>query len=350
MTSVVIVDDQSTSRIILEEVVGALDPDIRVASFGSAAGALAWVEHNTPDLVLTDYKMPEMDGIEFIRRLRRLPATADVPIVVVTVVDDKVVRYQALEAGATEVLNKPIDPHECRARCHNLLLMRRQGQVIRNRARWLERQVADATRVLGDREREALRLVASVGGLRNPGGAERQQHTARTALAIAVRLGLPPDTCESIEIATLLRDVGMCGIPDAVLQHPGALDAAGLARVRAHARAGHDLLAGHRSPLLHLAADVALHHHERWNGSGYPAALAADSIPLAARIVAVADVHGALLTARPWRVALAPENARAALAGGRGTLFDPLCIDALFAHLDGSPVLPSVRPALQGSD
>jgi len=135
---VVVVDDQSAGRKILEQVIRSIGADVDVKSFNDARAAIDFVRSQTPDLILTDYLMPGMDGVAFIRRVRMIPGRADVPIIVVTVVDDRNVRYRALDAGATDFLNRPIDEHECRARCRNLLMLHRQQQIIRLRAKSLE--------------------------------------------------------------------------------------------------------------------------------------------------------------------------------------------------------------------
>ncbi|MCC7412277.1 MAG: response regulator [Gammaproteobacteria bacterium] len=327
-----IVDDQSTSRIILEEVVSGIDPSIVVQSFANPKEALAWATTNEPDLVLTDFRMPQMDGAELVRRIRSLPSCADVPVVVITVVEDPVIRYQVLEAGATDVLNKPVDPHECRARCQNLLTLRRQGQILRHRAQWLERQVADSSDLLYDREHEALQILARATEFReDPAGPAR---VGRCAHFIAQRLGLSAQECNELELAAMLHDVGKVAVPDAILLKPGALEAQEFEIVRGHCEAGWTLLRSQRSPTLKLAADVALCHHERWDGAGYPRGLAGEAIPLAARIAAVADVYDALTSARCYRRAIAMDAALVHMNQHKGTAFDPRCIEAFNAQLD----------------
>ncbi|MGE0383836.1 MAG: HD domain-containing phosphohydrolase [Gammaproteobacteria bacterium] len=334
MATVMIVDDQSTSRLILEELLASLDATLVLESFSSPLAALAWAQANRPDLILTDYKMPEMDGVEFIRRLRAIPGLADVPIIVITVVDDRIVRYQALEAGATDILNKPVDHHECRARCHNLLTMRRQAQMLRNRSRWLEKQVADATRLLRDRERESLLILARHAVYREDPTGQATVRAAHFARLIASRLGLPEEQAEAIELAAMLHDVGMIGVPDRILLKPERLTAEEFDVVRNHCSLGHAFLGEHRSPYLQQAAVVALAHHERWDGSGYPHRLRAESIPLPARIVAVVDAYDALTSPRPWRAAVSMDRAVEILMRAKGAAFDPQCVEAFGAQLD----------------
>ena len=166
MTTIVIVDDQMTSRQILVQLVRSLEDGLNIQSFADPLEALNWTMRNPVDLVLTDYKMPEMNGIEFIRRFRRDPACENIPIIMVTAIEDRSVRYDALEVGATDFLMKPVDHHECRARCRNLLTLHQQYKIIRDRSRWLERRVAEATSEIRLRERETLLRLAKAGEYR----------------------------------------------------------------------------------------------------------------------------------------------------------------------------------------
>ena len=145
MATILIIDDQLTSRQILQQLVSSIEENLTVKAFANPIEALKWTESNSFSLVLTDYKMPEMDGIEFIKRLRSNPAFAHIPVIMVTSIEDKNIRYEALEVGATDFLMKPVDHHECRARCRNLLTQYQQYKIISDRSHWLERRVAEAT-------------------------------------------------------------------------------------------------------------------------------------------------------------------------------------------------------------
>ena len=291
-------------------------------------------EDNTPDLVLTDYKMPVMDGVEFIRQFRQAPSCVDVPVVVITIVDDKSVRYEALEAGATDILNKPVDHHECRARCLNLLTMRHQQMIIRNRAKWLEKQVAEATRLLHERERESVALLGRVSEHRMDNSGVRNARVGQFARLIGARMGLNEDECEQIELAAALHDVGMSTVPDEIVLKPAALTSAEFAIMREHTRAGYELLREHHSPYLQMAATIALSHHERMDGSGYPQGLTGQAIPLVARIVAVADVYDAITSERPYAAPASIDVALDTLKRGKGTLFDADCVEAFVSQID----------------
>ena len=350
MSNVLIIDDQSTSRIILEELVSTVDDDITVRTFDNPLTALEWAQSNPTDLILTDYKMPAMDGVEFTRQLRKLPGCADIPVIIITVVDDKVVRYQALESGATDILTKPVDHHECRARCRNLLTLRKQQQIIKNRAKWLEKQVAEATRLVHRREQETLLRLARAAELREGNVTEQGLRIGLVARLIATRLGLSQDECEVIEIAATLHDIGNVGVPDAILMKPGRLAPEEFESVKLHTTLGHSLLKESQSPYLQMGAVIALNHHERFDGRGYPKGISGEQIPLVARIAAVADVYDALTSHRPYRPAWSMDQALTHLNRLKGLAFDPRCIEAFHAQFSKVATLQTHNQLFQDVD
>ncbi|HYN78819.1 MAG TPA: response regulator, partial [Lamprocystis sp. (in: g-proteobacteria)] len=214
MSSVIVIDDQSVSRMILSELVRSIADNIQVEAFADPIIALDWVHAHGVDLVLTDFKMPHMDGVEFTRWLRQIPACADVPLVVITCVNDKAVRYRALEAGATDFLSKPIDHFECRARCRNLLKLREQQAIVRDRARWLEEEVRETTLTMQLREKETLFRLARAGEYRDEDTGNHVLRVARYARLIADAMGFDPQQAEILEHAAPMHDIGKIGIPD----------------------------------------------------------------------------------------------------------------------------------------
>lgn len=328
MSTVVIVDDQSTSRRILAELVQRLEDDLAVESFADPVEAIEWLEGNPSDLVLTDYKMPRLNGVEFTQRFRAIPQCCDIPLVVITVVEDRIVRYKALEAGATDFLNKPFDHYECRARCRNLLLLRRQQRIIKDRAKWLEQQVALATKELRTREEETLLRLAKAGEFRDAETGNHILRMARYSRLIADQLQLMPQLREVIELAAPMHDIGKIGVPDSVLLKRDRLTPQEREVMQTHTRMGYEIIKGSPSEYLQMGAVIALRHHERYDGSGYPDRLQGEAIPLTARIVAVADVYDALTTVRPYKAAWRSEEAMAYLSQHAGGQFDPRCVEA----------------------
>ncbi len=326
--TVMVVDDQSTGRAILEQVVRSLDERVHVEGFARPVDAVVWATRHVADLVLVDYLMPDMDGIELVKRLRALPGYEHIPIVMVTVHDDRKVRYAALDAGITDFLTKPVDARECLARCRNLLTLRRQHLVLEDRRRLLEHMVEDATREVREREKETLLRLARAGEFRDEETGYHLIRMSRYSRLIANALGLDRDEAETVELAAPLHDIGKIGIPDQILLKSGKLDAAEWQVMRRHPVIGHEILKGSASKYVRMGALIALGHHEKYDGSGYPNGLVGDHIPLCARIVAVADVYDALTSVRPYKPAWTTENALEYVASQAGKHFDPRLVEA----------------------
>ncbi|HEY6822040.1 MAG TPA: HD domain-containing phosphohydrolase [Burkholderiales bacterium] len=326
--TIMVVDDQSTGRAILEQVVMGLDDRVRVEAFARPVDAVVWAARHVADLVLVDYMMPDMDGIEFVKRLRSLPGYEHVPMVMVTVHDDRKVRYAALDAGITDFLTKPVDARECLARCRNLLTLRRQQLALEDRRRLLEHMVEDATREVREREKETLLRLARAGEFRDEETGYHLIRMSRYSRLIATAIGLDRDEAETIELASPLHDIGKIGIPDGILLKPAPLDSEEWGVMRRHPVIGHEILKGSASKYVRMGALIALGHHEKYDGSGYPNGLVGEHIPLCARIVAVADVYDALTSVRPYKVAWSAEQAYEYLLAQRGKHLDPRLVEA----------------------
>lgn len=349
MPRVLIVDDQLTSRMILEQLIWSMSPPAEPVAFADPVKALEWAKDNPPDLILTDYKMPNMSGVEFTHWIRNTPSCVDVPVIVVTCVEDPATKYQALEAGASDFLTKPIDHHECRARCRNLLKLRHQQNIIRDRARWLENEIGAKTLELQRREKETLARLARAGEFRDNDTNGHVLRMARTARVIAETMTLDASFCDVIEQAAPMHDIGKIGVPDTILLKAGQLDASERSIMMRHAEIGYEILRDSPSEYLQMGATIAWCHHERFDGGGYPRGLVGDEIPLPARIVAVADVLDALLSVRPYKDAWNIEQALGLIRTESGRHFDPACVEALFASV-GRIILPSGNRAAAGRD
>jgi len=322
---VYIIDDMATGRHMLTSLIKNVDSEIEVHAFDNAEIALPMAEMKVPDLVITDFRMPDMDGAEFIRKFRNINGCDEVPIIVVTASEDKNVRYESLEAGATDFLTRPLDPNESIQRCRNLLKLRYQQKVLHERADDLEREVANATREIREREKETLFRLARAGEYRDEETGNHVIRIAQYCRAIAEGMGLSGEECTSIEMASPMHDVGKIGISDTVLLKPGKLEDEEWELMKTHTTIGYDILKGSPSGYLKLGAEIALCHHEKWDGSGYPAGLSGKNIPLAARIVAVADVYDALRSDRPYKQAWPVEEVLAYIKKESGRHFCPEC-------------------------
>ncbi|MCH8105854.1 MAG: response regulator [Proteobacteria bacterium] len=331
---VLIVDDESTGRTILTKIVQQIEDGISVDAFDNPIEALSWLDSNHPDLIITDYRMPDINGVDLIRKIREMPTCQDIPIMMITVVSEKSVRYDALEAGATAFLTRPIDQIECRTSCHNLLKLHEQQSIIQDRADWLARQVEVATQQIAARERETLLRLAKAGEYRDKTTGFHVVRMAKYARQIAEALGLSERECEEIEYAAPMHDIGKIGIEDSILLKPGKLEQTEWSVMQTHTTIGHAILSDSQSRYIQTGSIIALNHHERFDGTGYPNGLAGKNIPLVARIVAVADVYDALVSTRPYKQAWSVDDAQDYLEKHAGTQFDPLCVEAFFERID----------------
>ncbi len=332
---VLIIDDQSTGRAILEKVIQQIGDNIHVTAMSNPSTALEWLDLHDVDLIVTDYRMPEINGIEFIRMVRQKDRCLNVPIVMITVVSEKSVRHEALEAGATAFLMRPIDQIECRTSCRNLLQMHEQHLIIEDRANWLERQVELATEQIVQREKETIIRLAKAGEYRDEGTGNHVIRMAKYARQIAEALGqFDEQECEDLEYAAPMHDIGKIGIPDGILLKPDRLNPHEWEIMKTHTLIGHEILSGSQSKYMQIGAIIALNHHERFDGKGYPNGLKGTEIPLIARLVSVADIYDALASERPYKKAWSEAEALSYIEAQAGTQLDPKCVEAFFERFD----------------
>jgi response regulator RpfG family c-di-GMP phosphodiesterase len=330
--TVVLVDDDPLSLALLRHLVEDI-PGTRVLAFGDPVEAEAWCRRQEADLVITDHEMPHMTGTELVRRLREVPGMREVPVLMVTTNQDREVRREALSLGANDYLPKPLDAVEAGARIRNMLALRRSTRALARHAASLEAEVRRATEAITAREHEAIVRLARAAEFRDWETGAHIVRVAWYARLIARMMDLAPAHQDALFRAAPMHDVGKIGVPDYILLKPSGLDDAEFEIMKQHTVVGHRILTGSASDLLRMAADIALSHHERYDGSGYPERLAGEAIPLSGRIVAVADTFDALTSERPykneWPVALATEHLRQ----NSGTRFDPDCVRAFLAAL-----------------
>ncbi len=322
-----VIDDETISLSVIKAVLSR-DPKYEVECFADPRAALARCGQVTFDIVLVDYRMTDMNGIECLEKVRQLRSYEHVPVIMLTADNARDLRLAAVEAGATDFLNKPFDPDELRLRVRNLLLLREAQVVLMDRARHLAHEVQRATRKLAEREEELIWRLSRAIETRDGSTGEHISRVATLAELIARSLGMGPEFCRTIYLATPLHDTGKIGISDSVLNKPGRLTDAEMAEIRGHTDIGARILQDGESELLRMAHEIALYHHEKWDGTGYGTGLSGEDIPLSARIVAVADVFDALCSARVYKPAWPFDAAHAEILRQSGLHFDPKCVVA----------------------
>lgn len=331
--NVIVVDDSEINLKLFKALVSRL-AETTPLCFESSQNALDWCQTGAADVIIVDYMMPAPDGLEFIERFRTIPGMKDVPVIMVTANEQKEIRLEALQRGASDFLTKPIDKNEFLARIQNMCELRRGQRRMADQAAWLNEEVAKATAQIIERERETIVRLAKAAEYRDPETGSHILRMAAYSRLIARNLGLSEKEQQEIFEAAPMHDVGKVGTPDYILLKPGKLTPEEFLVMQQHARNGYEILADSQSPILQAAAVISLSHHEKYDGSGYPQGLAGEDIPLPGRIIAIADVFDALTSARPYKPAWPLDKAADFLRAGAGTHFDPPSVDAFFQAWD----------------
>ena len=313
-------------------VAGSSERHVSVHTLLDLDQAHAWTSLYQPDAAIVDLRKFDDEGIDFVHRFRNSPTCGDIPILAVVDESDRKRRALALRAGASDFFTAPLDRDECRCRLGNILTVSAQRRIIRHQAKWLEKGSGDVSHEIHARERETLLRLARAGEYRDESTGSHIFRIAKVSRSIAERLGLPEAECDVIEAAAPMHDIGKIGISDSILRKPGLLTATEREIMETHTLIGYEILKDSRSIFLQRGAEIALGHHEKFDGSGYPHGRGGEEIPLAARIVAVADVYDALTSRRPYKTVWSHDKVLGYLAEQRGRHFDPQCVDAFFAR------------------
>lgn len=330
---ILIVDDEPTNLKLLEKLLGS-QGYTQLTSIDDAREVLAAYRRQRPDLILLDINMPHLDGYQVMEQLRDLDDPLLPPIVVLTAEHGRGNLLKALAAGARDYLSKPFDRTELLMRVRNLLDARQAHRSTHEQKDRLEEMVRQRTEeVVATR----LQIVRRLGRAAEYRDNETGQHILRmsnTSALLARKLGWDDAEVELMLHASPMHDIGKIGIPDAILLKPGKLEPEEWVVMKRHPSIGAELLDGDDSSLLHLARDIALAHHEKWDGTGYPNGLAGEAISEAARIVAAADVFDALTSVRPYKPAWSVERAVEHMREQSGIHFDPKVIAVFMANID----------------
>ncbi len=319
---ILIVDDNPINIDILLE---TLKHDYRFGVAKNGHKALEYLEKNKPDLILLDVMMPEIDGFEVCRRLKKNPRLMDVEVIFITALNDAKYITQGFELGAVDYITKPFKASEVRARVQTHMSLKKMREALNRQNVDLEAQIQKKTALLQEIFNATVEAMALMAESRDPYTAGHQHNVARFSTLIARRMGLPEDQIEGIRIAGLLHDIGKIRIPVSLLNRPGKLLPAEWELIKIHSVVGYTILKN--IPFPWPIAEIVYQHHERINGSGYPQGLKNEEILLESKILAAADFLEAFSSHRPYRPAQKMKNAIQELEEKKGILFDPDVVD-----------------------
>jgi putative two-component system response regulator len=340
---ILIVDDNPENLTIIGEL---LQPSyaVRAANSGLRALRLAKLAP-LPDLILLDVMMPEMDGYEVLRRLRADPETATIPVVFLTALNSAEDEERGLLQGAMDYITKPIRPPILMARVATQIELKNARVVMHDRNQWLADEVASRMAETLHVQDVTVRALARLAETRDPETGNHLLRTQAYVRVLALHRQRDPRFAGQIDDRQVdllaksapLHDIGKVGIPDSVLLKPGKLNAEEWAVMKTHSQIGADAISRAESDVaqpvafLQVAKQIARSHHERWDGSGYPDGLVGEAIPLAARLMALADVYDALISRRVYKPAFSPDTAREMIVVEGGRHFDPTVVEAFIA-------------------
>lgn len=322
--NLLIVDDTPLNLDLLRDL---LTPHYRVRLATSGENALKLIQKNPPDLILLDIMMPGMDGYTVCQTLKSDPRYTHIPIIFVTAMSDTHDETHGFEVGAVDYITKPISAPVVLARVKTHLALHNQQLA-------LEQEVRERTEELHETR---LQIIQRLGRAAEYKDNETGRHVIRMshyARVMALKAGVPDDEADLIFNAMPMHDIGKIGIPDRIILKPGPLDEEEWAIMRQHPQIGADIIGEHNHPLMQYARTIALTHHEKWDGSGYPNGLIGEQIPFVGRLAALADVYDALTSKRPYKEAWSIERAASVIHEGAGKHFDPGLMSLFDASLE----------------
>lgn len=352
---ILIVDDEPINVKVCQKYLHELGYK-RCVGLTDSTRTIAVILEERPDVVILDVMMPIVSGVDVLKMIRRHDELAHLPVLILTASADRTTKLTVLNLGATDFLTKPIDPSEMAPRVRNVLSVKRYHDSLRNHAQALEEAVRQRTAELESSRMDVIHCLARAVEYRDDHTGRHVERVGRYSGMIAQTLGLDATTSSMIALASQLHDVGKIGVPDDILLKPGRLTPEEFERMqkhtlfgrkiveqmsereweklRQHVQIGCRILDAPRSPLLTMASRIALTHHERWDGSGYPLGLAGEDIPIEGRITAVADVFDALSSVRPYKPSYPIDKCFSILRSESGSHFDPKVVDAFLERRD----------------
>ena len=341
---ILLVDDEETNLNLLKILCHKMGYECLTALNGRQAVETALAQH--PDLIMMDLIMPQMDGFEATRKLKSDPVTAHIPIIMVTAASSREDKLKGIASGANDFITKPVDLQELSLRIKNNLHIKEYHDFLKNYSLTLEQQVKERTfnleTALQQRDQASEKIKAGyidtifrltlAAEYKDGDTGDHIRRTSHYAKVLALELGLDQDFAETIYYAMPMHDIGKVGIPDAILLKPGPLNSEEWLVMKEHTTIGSQILKGSQSEILNLAQQIALTHHERWDGSGYPHNLSGEQIPLAGRIASVVDQYDAIRSIRSYKKTQSHRQAYELLSKGDSRTnpghFDPEVLEA----------------------
>lgn len=312
--TILIVDDEPINIKILADL---LQKDFKIRTAYSGTNALEILSKPPkPDLILLDIMMPDMDGFEVCRRIKDHETSQDIPVIFVTASNEDKDEIRGLELGAADFIRKPIKPHIVMARVKAYL-------ALYDHERYLDRTVHEKTKLLHATQIKVAQRLGRAGEYKDNETAYHIKRMSNYARLLGISIGMSEDKADILMSAAALHDIGKVGIPDSILLKPGKLDDHEFETMKSHCEIGAEIIGDDDSDLFQMAKTIALTHHEKWDGSGYPKGLAGENIPIVGRIAALADVYDALTSERPYKKAFSADDAVKILESAAGTHFDP---------------------------
>ncbi len=322
--TILVVDDTAENIALLVEILRA-DYQVKAARNGEQALKIA-AQQPAPELILLDIMMPGIDGFEVCRRLKADPVTAHIPVIFVTAritTEDEILGF---ELGAVDYITKPVSPPIVKARVKTQLALYDQN-------RELDRKVRDQTHTINETRLKIIQRLGRAAEYKDDATGMHVIRMSHYARVLGLAAGMSESAADVLLNAAPMHDIGKIGIPDSILQKSSALDEAEWDVMKTHTEMGAEIIGEDESELLQMAAVVARSHHEKWDGSGYPAGLSGEEIPMVGRIVAIADVYDALTSPRPYKEAWDAERALDYLQEQAGSHFDPALVSLFVAHI-----------------
>ncbi len=329
---ILIIDDQEVSIHLLEQILQK-NGYKNVMSTPDPREGVELYKQIRPDCLILDLNMPHLDGFQVMAKLSKIEGETYLPIIVLSTEENQEVRFLALESGAKDFVNKPFDRVEVLIRIKNLLEVRMMHNEIRDQNKILEDKVKERTQELYNTQLDVIQRLARAVEYRD---SETGLHIVRMShysACLSAEAGLSMEECELVLTASPLHDIGKIGIPDSILRKPGKLTPAEWGVMKTHTTIGAELLSGSNSRFLKMASEIAIAHHEKWNGTGYPYGLKEDEIPVIGQICGLCDVFDALMSKRPYKQAWSLERTLEEIKNGSGTHFNPKMVDSFMRIL-----------------